>query len=180
MLEEQAGKISVETLITRDELIRESESWHKTTLLEPEDGGKGTGEEDTFDSGKGNEALSKCGLLVLNPAESPVGLLLDAWNGIDSIEKESALLGVLDIGVDEERVGLGVDVFHHDLESVEASGFWCLDFIAESLDKVLVDDTVRSGEKGQDVRDEEALIIGELVVPIMQILREVDFFGGPE
>jgi hypothetical protein len=36
--EQQAGKVGVETLVTRNELVRESESGHETTLFEPEDG----------------------------------------------------------------------------------------------------------------------------------------------
>lgn len=180
VLEEQAGKVSVETLVTRDELVGEGESRHETTLLEPEDGGEGTREEDTLNSGEGDEALGECGLLVLDPAESPVCFLLDARDGIDSIEEESALLWVLDVGVDKEGVGLGVNVLHHDLESVEASGLWCLNLVAESLDEVLVDDTIGGGEESQDMRDEESLVVGELVVPIVQILGEIDFLSGPE
>jgi hypothetical protein len=38
--EEEAGKVGVETLITRDELVGEGESGHETALLEPEDGGE--------------------------------------------------------------------------------------------------------------------------------------------
>lgn len=37
MGEEQASKIGVHALITTDELVREGEPRHKTTLLEPED-----------------------------------------------------------------------------------------------------------------------------------------------
>ena len=35
-----------------------------------------------------------------------------------------------------------MDVLHHDLEPVEAARLWDLDFAAETLDEVLVDDAV--------------------------------------
>ena len=38
--EEKAGKVSVETLITGDELVGESKTSHQTTLLQPEDRGE--------------------------------------------------------------------------------------------------------------------------------------------
>lgn len=42
--------------------------------------------------------------------ECPVGLLLDAWDGLDGVEQVFALNGILDVGVDEQRVCLRVDV----------------------------------------------------------------------
>ena len=90
------------------------------------------------------------------------------------------MLSLLDVGVDEKRVRLGVDIFHHDLETIEAASFWDLDFAREALDQVLVDDTIRCGEESKDVRDEITLIIVEAVVPVVDILRKVDLFGGPE
>lgn len=73
-----------------------------------------------------------------------------------------------------------MDVLHHDLETVEASCFGYLDLGAESLNKVLVDNTVRGGEKGKNVGDEEALVVVKLVVPVVEVLGEVDLLGSPE
>lgn len=39
--EQEACKVGVETLVTRDELVREGKSGHQASLLEPEDGRKG-------------------------------------------------------------------------------------------------------------------------------------------
>ena len=178
--EEEAGEVGVKTLVTGDELVGESETGHETTLLEPEDGGEGAGEEDTFDGGKGHETFGEGGALVADPAKGPVGLLLDDRDGLDGVEEVLALLGLADVGVNEERVGLGVDVLHHNLKAVEASGLGGLHLGAETLDEVLVDDTVRSSEEGEDVRDEVALVVVELVVPIVKVLGEVDLFSGPE
>lgn len=62
--EEQARKVRVHTLITRDELVRERQTRHETTLLEPEDGGERPAEEDTLDGSERDETLSKRGALV--------------------------------------------------------------------------------------------------------------------
>ena len=77
---EEASKVGVKTLITRDELVGESQTRHKTALLEPEDGGESTAEEDTLDSSEGNETLTERRVLVSDPLEGPVGLLANARN----------------------------------------------------------------------------------------------------
>lgn len=92
----------------------------------------------------------------------------------------SPLSRLLDVGINEQRVGLGVDVLHHDLETIEASCLGDLHLAAESLDQVLVDDTVRSGEESKDMRDEELLIVVDPVVPVVEILRQVDLLRCPE
>lgn len=76
--EKQTSKVSVETLITGDELVGEGQTGHEATLLEPEDGGERAREEDTLDSSKSNQTLGKGGLAILNPLDSPVGLLGNA------------------------------------------------------------------------------------------------------
>jgi hypothetical protein len=81
-----------------------------------------------------------------------------------------ALCLLLDVGINEERVCLGVDVLHHDLEAVKASSLRDLDLVGESLKEVLVDNSVRCGEKGENVGNEIALIIVESIVPIVEIL----------
>lgn len=71
-------------------------------------------------------------------------------------------------------------VLHHDLEAIEATCFRNLNLTAESLDKVFVDDSVRGSKEGKDVRDKEAFVIVQFVVPVVEIFGEVDFFGSPE
>jgi hypothetical protein len=63
-----------------------------------------------------------------------------------------------------------VDVLHHDLKAVEASCLRYLDLAGESLHKVLVDDAVRGSEESEYMRDEEALIVIQSLVPVMKIL----------
>jgi len=138
----ETGKVGVQTLVARDELVGEGKTRHETTLLQPEDGGESTREKDTLNSSKGDEALTKGRVLVVDPLESPVGLLANAWDGVNGVEEVLALRLLLDVGVDEERVGLGVNVLHHNLETVEAASLWDLNLSAEALNEVLVDDTI--------------------------------------
>ncbi len=48
MAEEEASEVCVHALVSNDEFIAECEAWHKSSLLEPKDGGEGTGEKDNL------------------------------------------------------------------------------------------------------------------------------------
>ena len=72
-----------------------------------------------------------------------------------------------------------MDVLHGHLEPIEAPGLWDLDLGHEPLSEVLEDNTVRSGKEGKHVLDEVLLTLVELV-PVFQILTQIDFLGGPE
>ena len=56
-----------------------------------------------------------------------------------------------------------MDVLNGNLEAVEAAGLGDLDLVGEVQREVLVDDAVRGREEGEDVRDEEALLVVELL-----------------
>jgi hypothetical protein len=176
----EAGKVSVQTLVTRDKLVGESQARHESTLLEPEDRSEGTTEEDTLNGSEGDETLGKGRVLVLNPSDSPISLLSDAGNGVNGVEEIGALGRLLDVGIDEEGVCFGVDVLHHDLKAVKASSLGDLNLAAESLNKVLVDDAIGGSEESKDVGDEELLVSSKTVVPIVEILGEINLLSGPE
>lgn len=55
-----------------------------------------------------------------------------------------------------------------------------MDFVAEALDQVFIDDTVGSSEEGKDMRDEVTLVVIELVVPVVEILGQVHLLSSPE
>ena len=76
--EQQTSEVSVQTLVTRDQLVGEGQTGHQTTLLQPEDGGKRAREENTLDGSKSNQTRGEGGLLVLDPLDSPVGLASNA------------------------------------------------------------------------------------------------------
>ena len=122
MMEEEAGKVGVHTLIAADQLVGKSQTGHEATFLEPKDGSKGAGKEDTLYSSEGNETLGKDRVLVRYPAQGPLCLLLDAWDGLDSIKEVFALRRVFDVGVDEKRVGLRVDVLPINLLKIRSDG----------------------------------------------------------
>ena len=119
--EEETGKVGVKTLVSRDELVGEGESGHETSLLEPEDRGEGSREEDSLDGRKGDQSLGESRLSVRDPFDGPLSLLLDTGDGVDGLEEVGSSGGVLDVGVDEERVGLRVDVLP-DSQSGTGSG----------------------------------------------------------
>ena len=130
---------------------------------------KGTREEDTLHSGEGNEAFHKCRPLVRDPMKGPVGLTLNTRNCFDGVEEVIMLGGVLDVGIDEERVSFRVDVLHHDLETIEALCLGDLNHIGEAFVEVLVDDTVGSCEEGKNMWNEVTFIVVEMIVPVMDI-----------
>ena len=99
---------------------------------------------------------------------------------VDGVKQILPLRRVADVRVDQQAVRLGVNVLHHDLEAVEAAGLWDLHLAAEALDEVLVDDAIRGREEGQHVADEEALVRGQPVVPVVDVLGQVDLLGRPE
>ena len=119
--EQKASKVGVHTLITRDELVGEGETRHQATLLQPEDGGERPAEEDTLDSSEGNETLSEGRTLFRDPSKGPVSLFLDAWDGLDSIKEMLALNRIFNVGVDEQRVCLRVDVLPSRRKGVTVS-----------------------------------------------------------
>ena len=176
---QEASEVAVETLVAADELVGEAKAGHEAALLEPEDGAEGTREEDALDGGEGDAALGEGGIVALAPLEGPAGLALDAGDGLDGVEEVLLLLDVLDVGVDEEGVGLGVDVLDGDLEAVEAAGLGALDLGGEVGGQVLVHDAIGGGEEGQDVADEVTLV-GVEVLPVLEVVRQIDLLGGPE
>jgi hypothetical protein len=89
-------------------------------------------------------------------------------------------IGILDQGVDQQAVGLAVDVLHHDLEAVEEARLGVLHLVEEVLGEVLVHDAVAGGEEGEHVLDEVALVVVELVGPVGEVGVQVDLLGGPE
>ena len=175
---EQAGEVGVETFIAGDELVGEGEAGHETTLLEPIDGAERAGEEDTLDASEGDKTLGEGGVLV-DPVESPIGLLLDGGDLVHGAEEMVLLLSVLNVGIDEEGISLGVDVLHHHLEAVESTSLGNLNLVREHESQIFVDDAVGSGEESQNHLDEMLLLFVE-VLPIDKIRGQINFFGGPE
>lgn len=178
MLVEQACEVSVHALISADQFIREGEAWHQTPLLEPEDRTEAPTEEDSLHTGKGNQALGKRAV-GSNPLESPICLLLYRRNILDGIEQEVFLGSVRNVCVDNQRIGLRMNILHHHLEAIEASCLWDLDLCHEPLGKVFKYNSIGGSEESENHLDEMLLVSCELG-PILEILLQIDFFSGPE
>lgn len=162
-----------------DQLIGVGESWHESTLFEPEDRSERSREEDSFDSSKSDEALCERRLRVRDPAHSPVGLLLDELKFEDGVEQHMTLGLVADVGLDKFRVHLRVNVLNGNLESVKEAGFRDFDFVGEAFAQVLVDNPVGSSKKGENSGD-EVLLVAVHLLPVAHVLAKVDLFDGPE
>ena len=73
---------------------------------------------------------------------SPISLLLNTRHRLDGVEALGLLGLVADVGVDQERVDLRVDILDGNLEAVEAARLGPLHLRREVLGQVLVDDAV--------------------------------------
>jgi hypothetical protein len=74
-------------------------------FLEPEDGAKAAQEKDALNSSKPHKPLSKgvsTDTLSVDPLHSPISLLLDRLHGLNGAEEVVLLVGVFNVGVDEQ------------------------------------------------------------------------------
>lgn len=136
MAVQQASKVGMQTFVSADELVRERQATHETTLLEPEDRSKRAREEDALHTGESNQPYPE-GHVVGDVLHRPIGLLLDTRNVFHSLEQKVLLLLVLHIRLDQEAVGLGVNLLNHRLECVKSTRFSNLHFRGELRDEVL-------------------------------------------
>ena len=65
----------------------------------------------------------KTSVLELSIKQCPLRFFRNTWDSIDCLKQATFFCVVFNIGVDQQRIHLAVDVFHHDLEAVEAAGF---------------------------------------------------------
>ena len=65
------------------------------------------------------------------------------------------------------------------MEAVETASLRSLDFGHEALCEVFEHNTVGGGEEGEDMLNEVLLVLIELL-PILDVLGEVDFLSGPK
>ena len=119
------------------------------------------------------------GAVAVHPFHGPLSLLADHVDVLDGREQEVLLLLVLDVGVDQQRVGLRVHVLHSDLEAVEAPCLGHLHLRAELLSQILKHDAVRGREKGENILD-EVLLVSVQLLPVTVVLVKVDLVCSPE
>mmetsp|Transcript_43084 Transcript_43084/g.134054 ORF Transcript_43084/g.134054 Transcript_43084/m.134054 type:complete len:545 (-) Transcript_43084:27-1661(-) len=175
---DHAGKLRVQALVPRDQLVGEGQARHEAALLQPVDGAEGAAEEDALHGCEGHHALGEA-VLPIHPLHCPVCLLLDGRHRLDGLENLVLLRRIADVLLDEQRICLGVDVLHRHLEAVEGPGLGDLDLAGELRREVLEHDAVRGGEEGEDVLDEVPLARRE-ALPVLDVLGEVHLLRRPE
>ncbi len=166
----------MKSFIARDQFIAEGETRKKAALLEPEDGTEGTTEEDALDRRKGRQTGGKA-RIGLDPLEGPLGLLGDARNGLNGVKQVVLLRLVLDLGINQQGLGLRMNAFHGVLKSLEQTGHGALDFALKADRQVLLHDPITACEEGQNGLNEMALVRAQ---GLKVVSREVDFLRCPE
>lgn len=116
---------------------------------------------------------------AVHPFDSPLRLFSNNIDRRNSREKIIFLLGIFDVGIDKQRVCLGVNILHGHLEAIEASCFRNLNLTAKLLAKIFKNDAVWSCEECQHVFD-EVFFFGIQFLPVLEILIEIDLVGSPE
>ena len=116
---QKAREVRVESLVAGDEFVGSRETRHDSPLFEPEDRTERSTEEDALNDSKRHEPRGKIRLLTGYPRQCPLRLLLDARHGLNRLENRGFFGTILNVRVDEERIGFAVDGLHHHLYSVE-------------------------------------------------------------
>ena len=84
---------------------------------------------------------------------------------------------VLDLGINQKRLGLGVNAFHGILESLEEASHRTLNFPLKANGKILLNNPITSREEGKNGLNEMALVCGQSP---KVVAGEVNLLGGPE
>mmetsp|Transcript_20425 Transcript_20425/g.70531 ORF Transcript_20425/g.70531 Transcript_20425/m.70531 type:complete len:285 (+) Transcript_20425:914-1768(+) len=147
-LVQRAGKVAMQALVARDELVCEAEARQQAALAEPEDGAERAREEDAFDGRKRDEALG-VRRLRRRPALGPLRLLPDAGHELVGVEQRGSFVHVGDVRLEQQRVHFLVHGFDGNLKTVEEAGLGQRHLGREALHQILQDDAVRRREKGE-------------------------------
>mmetsp|Transcript_14920 Transcript_14920/g.37590 ORF Transcript_14920/g.37590 Transcript_14920/m.37590 type:complete len:291 (+) Transcript_14920:634-1506(+) len=169
----------MESLVSGNQLVTERKTRHESSLLEPENRAERSTEKDSLHDAKGDAAFRETGLGGVAPLQRPLGLLLDARDCVNGVQEAQLFLRVLNVRVNQQTVSFGVDVFDGNLKAIKASGLGRLELRHEILGQILVDDSVGSRKKGENVANEMALVIGQLD-PVGIVRAEINLFGGPK
>ena len=82
---QQTGKFTMKSFIAADEFIAESESGHKSSFLQPENGTEAAAEKNTFHGGKSHQPFGKRS--VLYPAKRPFRFFLYCRHGFNGMKQ---------------------------------------------------------------------------------------------
>lgn len=172
------GKVSVQSFISRYQFIRKGQSWKKWAFFKPEDGTKWSRKENSLNCCKSYQPFME-GSIPVHPFHRPLCLLPHNVDVCNCGKEIIFLIGVFDVCINKQRIGLRMNVLHSYLKSIEAPSFWDLHFSAKLFSKVFKDYPITGREKGQNVFDEMLFFFIELL-PILEILIEVDLISSPK
>lgn len=116
---------------------------------------------------------------LIHPLHSPLSFFSHNID-VSYCIKEILLLNLIfDVGVNQKRVCLGMNVFHCYLESVKTARLRYLNLSAELLTQIFWDDSIWGREKGKDMSYEVLFLFVEFL-PVLSVLREVDLICSPK
>ena len=119
------------------------------------------------------------GSISVHPFHGPLCFLFDHFNVSNGWQEIVLLIQIFDVGVNEEGVGFGVNVFHGDLKPIKAPCFRYLNLGTELLCQVLEDNPIWGGKEGENVFNEMFFILIK-PLPVFDVLVEIDLISGPE
>merc|ERR1712014_228140 len=99
----------MQALVSRDQLVGKSQARHQAPFLEPVDRAERTTEQDAFYASEGQDALREA-ILLVHPLHRPLGLLLYCRHSVDGVEHLVLLHWIPDVLLDEQTVGLRMNV----------------------------------------------------------------------
>ena len=93
--------------------------------------------------------------------------------------KTRAFSSSLHQGADQQTVRFSVHRLHRLLERVKLTRLRQTDVVREVDAQVLHDYAVARREEGENVRQVVALVVRQVLLPLLDVLREINLFGGP-
>ena len=174
---QQTGKIKC-ALITGDKLVGEGQSRHQSTLLEPEDAAERPAEKDALHHGKGDQTLSKRGVLTVSPLQSPVGLLCTQGTVSMALSSGASPGGhARTCRSTKSTPRSGCSRWQSGSQKQRAS-LDCISLL--KLAAKFIDNAGPLAEEGQNVTDEMPLVCTHLLPVVLVIVGQVQLLCRPE
>lgn len=73
-----------------------------------------------------------------------------------------------------------MDLLDHRLKGIKRPCFGALHIHRELRDDILAHDSIRGSEESEYTKDEELFGFCQAIVPLIDVLRQVDLFCGPK
>ena len=179
LIEEQAAKHGVQTLVARNQLIAKAQSVHLVSLPKVKDGRKARREENVLDNNECQNASAKVCCAAIHELLAPLCFFPQRRVRIYRTEQLSSLCGVRNQRLDHHGVHFIVDALHEGLHSVEAFRLANLHLLAKVAVQIIKHDAIRCREKRKDVTDVVLFAIIQSL-KVFSIISQVYLFHGPK